>query len=580
MKYTQVLPDQRLNKDEALTYSIPPSLLPNIKIGQIVIVPFRQRKIIGLVLAFSNQSVNYKTKPVEKILSGKIITRNDLAIAKYISKLYISSLAKALFAMVFSLPKKALEFYDKTDKVPGGPNVKFYFGSDKERFKFYQKLILTGRQIAFVFSTRERADFFKKLIKYENEIISSGNSSAEQYILLKKFYEGEIKILIGTRNLIFADCQNELVIVVDDYNHFGQTNDQQPNFNSENLSAIISYEKKIEIILVSDAPTLSALKYRWAYLSKSTSRILIKNYQNYLQLNYFLEEKINEKEKRILIFNPVYNYGLVYCHDCQDFFKCQQCNRNLTYNKEQNSLHCPVCHHRQILEKCLVCQGLNFKTVGFGAENNIEFIRQICPDASLVSAQLTSPNFQQSRLIIATQKIFDYAEENFDIIIVLNFDILLSSHDFDYDEQAIRVLAKLKNMTRGELILLTKIPDHEIFQIISQKDLKEYFKKILARRKEFLLPPFYKLLTIKASQTDPFKLKHELEKFEEKINALADNKNIIWLGFDKEEFEAQKHLWLATAILKISLEIPVNLETKIRQLLYNLPNHWRLKVRL
>ncbi|TSC92686.1 MAG: Uncharacterized protein CEN91_385 [Candidatus Berkelbacteria bacterium Licking1014_85] len=578
--YAEIFPNHKLNSDEPLIYSIPAELIAQIKIGQLVEIPFRKNLIAGVISNFQKSANGVKTKPIARILSGKYFSKNNLAIAKYISQKYYTPLSKTIFSMLPDIPKNNIAFFDKIDKQLLPPKIKYYISDDLSRLNYYNKFYLDSTPTLFLFPTIDRAHYFKKYVNLNGEIISSKTKIQALYSAQKDFYENLNSKLIGTKNLLFFESHRKYRIIIDSYDHFSFESDQQPNIDIEDIASVISAQNNCEIILFSSAMTQRSQSFKSIYLSKSTCKTIVKPTLNQRQIDFLIEVYSNKPSQRTLIFNPVFNYGLLFCSDCNDFFKCKKCFSNLIYNQKAFTLECRKCQQIYAVDKCQKCSGRNYTEFGFGLEKNIENYYSQNKNFALASAKFVSPNIYSSNLVVGTQKIFDYFLKPFDKVIALNFDIILNSHEYDYDENAIQILANLKNLSKKELLVFSNYLDHEIFQIKSQNDLKKFFKNALINRKKFQLPPFAKIINIKAINFDPFKLKNETIKIHQELMKIEKNQQFIISSFSKPEFLSKNNIWQSEAQIKISPFGSKNIDEKLRKILYNLPSSWRMKVKI
>lgn len=85
------------NQYPFFTYKIPKEIIADIKAGQKVKVPFKNKFLTGIIIEISEKKPKYPTKPIEKIISTRpFISENQIKICHWISKYYFSSLYKAI----------------------------------------------------------------------------------------------------------------------------------------------------------------------------------------------------------------------------------------------------------------------------------------------------------------------------------------------------------------------------------------------------------------------------------------------------------------------------------------------------
>ncbi|MCS7186196.1 MAG: primosomal protein N' [Armatimonadota bacterium] len=115
MRYAQVCIDIKLAAiGNLLTYAIPESLDGKVEVGSCVAVPLRERKVVGYVVAVSDQPPNLpegvKIKPVLEVLSPEpLFDEQLLQLAQWIARYYHCSLDEALQIVIPSGWQRAVE---------------------------------------------------------------------------------------------------------------------------------------------------------------------------------------------------------------------------------------------------------------------------------------------------------------------------------------------------------------------------------------------------------------------------------------------------------------------------------------
>ena len=108
MQYAQIVPNIKTDfKQTLFTYKIPASLLPEVKIGSLVKIPFGNRKILGLVFDIKRKRSfkiqNLKLKSIVKIVVSDFEFPTQLKkLSLWISNYYHVPLSQVIFAL---LPK-------------------------------------------------------------------------------------------------------------------------------------------------------------------------------------------------------------------------------------------------------------------------------------------------------------------------------------------------------------------------------------------------------------------------------------------------------------------------------------------
>ncbi|PIP51167.1 hypothetical protein COT76_01640 [Candidatus Berkelbacteria bacterium CG10_big_fil_rev_8_21_14_0_10_33_10] len=575
MKYVEAYVNHRLNNDEPLLYSIKPKDLYKIKIGQLIEVPFRNRKILAVVIKFTNRSVNYKVKNIYRIVSGKIYNNIHFELANYLSNNYYSPIGKNLFSFYGDIPKKIVEnnMFNLEDKTYNQKQVEYYFSNDNQRLKFYEDLIIKNKKIVFAFATLKRAEKFAQLVGYKNNIYSNILNLNDRYDLIHKFTNNDESIIIGTRQAIFLQSNLAHIIVVDEYNHIGHENNSHPNYRSEKIVKILS-KFGIKIYLFSTSPTISSINNKWNYLVDKQPKILFKSYLKSDDLNFYIESLV-EKTNNILIYNPIYRSTSIFCNDCNEYVKCKNCWQNVTGIKSNGQLFCKKCQLDLADNICNLCNGANLKQIRFGLEDNLNLVKNITNDYTEISSYNIGNIDNKNKLVLATSKIFDYFNLKFERVVMFNFDFLVSSRNYNFDEKIIAILSNLKKMAIKELIITTKDEENNFFKLKTQNDLKKFYQAILKKRRDYKLQPFYSVINLVAQDNNPFKLKNDSKIIYQNLNKINE---IICNNFTENIYNSKTKFWQMFLKIKIKKGEKETTKKELKNILYKLPNNWRYKV--
>lgn len=107
--YAEIIPNLRLPKNiNTFTYLVPKELEGEVKVGQIVEIPFRAGRKEGVILELKDK-VNftvYNLKPITKILNPTpLLTNDQFKIIDWLAKYYQSSsalIAKHDFCLILN----------------------------------------------------------------------------------------------------------------------------------------------------------------------------------------------------------------------------------------------------------------------------------------------------------------------------------------------------------------------------------------------------------------------------------------------------------------------------------------------
>lgn len=106
--FAQIIPLRKLPKSiDYFDYKVPKKLSKKIKIGQVVLIPFRRQKIKGIVINFKKTSNFKKVRAILNIIIDKpVINKNQIKLAKFISQYYFVSLSLIIKKIIPPLLKR------------------------------------------------------------------------------------------------------------------------------------------------------------------------------------------------------------------------------------------------------------------------------------------------------------------------------------------------------------------------------------------------------------------------------------------------------------------------------------------
>ena len=119
-KIAQVIPAVRLKRTlHYFDYSISEELSEQIKIGQIVEIPFRNQVVKGVVLnLLENSDSDYELKPINKIIDPlPYLASWQLELIKFMSEYYFVSMAMVLKMILPEIPKRKSEKFKEMENL-------------------------------------------------------------------------------------------------------------------------------------------------------------------------------------------------------------------------------------------------------------------------------------------------------------------------------------------------------------------------------------------------------------------------------------------------------------------------------
>lgn len=303
-------------------YLIPHELLTVIKLGMRVLVPFGRRKLIGIIIAISDESSvpSEKLKNIEQLLDNQAIISDELynliiwASAYYHTPLGMS-FAATLPSLLLQPARKELKIKPNkksTNNIITSPKLQlnpeqqtavtaimaklneFYpclldgvTGSGKTEVYLHiiQQIIDNQKQVLVLVPeinlTPQMLARFQQRYTVEIGLIHSKMTPNQRLQTWLKAQSGELKIIIGARSAIWCDFNAlGLIIVDEEQDPSYKQNQQQLLYSARDVAVFRSRQNKIPLILGSATPSLETLhnaqqsRYHHYHLTKRAGSAL------------------------------------------------------------------------------------------------------------------------------------------------------------------------------------------------------------------------------------------------------------------------------------------------------------------
>lgn len=548
MKYALIKPLIKLKKGlNLLDYSVPGVLSKNLKIGQLVEIPFRNSSKFGVVFHIKNESQeNIKTKDILRISNqNPIISKNQINFYKWFCEYNFSSLN--FLNNIIPLPMK--------NKIKER-DEKFFIYKTPFKLKNINSSILENKQFIFKHNFfEEKISLIKNIIDKNSKngkltlIISPTKAHIEKVLSpLLNFYndkdfriitglthlsklkhneiwnsikDNKIKFIIGTKMSIFYPIDNIATIIVDESENENLNQiDINPRF--EFLPNVLELSKinNSQIIFTTYSPSAylyNLAKEKQLKLLETKEKInteisvldmSTKYFENHL--HFFTEQETKNTKKTLFLLNKKGYSKNLKCRDCNFVFKCDNCNSILSIKNEK--LHCYNCEKSfDTPLSCPKCHGTKFDNFGIGTEQFSEIIKNNFKGKKTIV--IDKDNYEnlklinQNDIIVATRIIIDYIKESEFDLIVIPFSHQFLNNNFDSNEDFFKLISKLISLKPGKIIVQT-IGEQKIHEYIRNNNYASMIEDELNMRKLLKYPPYENILKITLKDTD----KNELDK--------------------------------------------------------------------
>ncbi len=410
--------------------------IADLKIGDIVIVPFGKSEEIGVIwdkkqdtpknikirnikkklnyslsknlIDFINQFSTYNISPrglaLKLCLSNKNIFLKDEILEN--KKNNIQDLKLKLNKE----QKDAVEYLNKfKDKfcvnvlkgVTGSGKTIVYFENIKKILNDKNQVLILLPEI---YLTRQIEDRFYNFFGFKPDVWHSKITPKRRRKIWQGVSKNKIKVVLGARSSLFLPFQKLKLIIIDEEHDTSYKQEDGLIYNARDMAILRSSIEKIPINLVTSVPSIETFnnvqnkKYKLIQLKKRFNNLpfastkivdlnLKKQKNNYISdETHELIEKYIQKGDQVLFFLNKRGHSLMLvCTNCGYKFLCDNCSIYLTYHKNINKLICHYCGVKKKVKN--YCKKTNdhceFYRFGPGVEKIYEELKGRYPNKNI-----------------------------------------------------------------------------------------------------------------------------------------------------------------------------------------------------
>lgn len=364
--------------------------------------------------------------------------------------------------------------------------------------------------------------------------------------LLKGAGQSNYKIILGVRSSIFLPFTKLGLVIVDEEheNSFKQF-DPSPRYNARDAAIVLSRFHGAKTLLGTATPSLetyfntkagkyglieltgrfgdiSLPKIELADTLRARKKKQMRSHFHPALLDQ-IQHTLDAREQIILFQNRRGFAPYMQCSDCATIPKCRHCDVSLTYHKGINQLICHYCGYSAgNIGHCKSCGSNAMKVMGFGTEKIEEELELFFPGVRIARMDLDSTRTRKSYenllsdfdaghidILVGTQMVTKGLDfERVSLVGILDADHLLNYPDFRAYERSFQLMAQVSGRAgrkhkQGKVIIQTSTPLHPIIQMVVKNNYNEVYRSQLMERKQFLYPPYFRLIQIAVKHRTP-----------------------------------------------------------------------------
>ena len=403
-----------------------------LKIGDIVKVPFRNKELIGSVWAEEDRrNIHYKLKEIIEIYKIFPLSHNMITFITKVAEYNMIPLGSVL-KMTLNTPEvflkqkeiipyqhifnpnlvkpnpsqqSTLELIQKNKDVSvlhgvtGSGKTEVYLHLIADVIKNRGQVLLLLPEITLTSQLVQRFEqrFHEACLQWHSQLTPKNRKM--NWLNIAK---GNAKFIVGARSALFLNYQNLQLIIIDEEHDHSFKQEEQPIYHARDMAILKSKIENIPIVLTSATPSIETLhnvtlgKYKYYTLENRFKNAsmpeinitdLRKNKEDGMHcISKLLKKKIEDalqREEQVLLFLNKRGYSsLTICTSCFSKVECPDCNFYLVKHQKHNKLQCHYCGFSIYEPKCKSCNdNTEIKSIGIGVERVLEEVKKLFPSA-------------------------------------------------------------------------------------------------------------------------------------------------------------------------------------------------------
>ncbi len=430
----------------------------NINIGDIVLVPFRNKEITSIVWEINVSPLNnIKLKFISnKIQFSASVKYQLLDFIKRSSNYYLVSLSTIaklvlpvelnhppIISMQQTIPKNVklavlssdqklcLNNFLKATKpvvikgATGSGKTEIYFHAVFEQIKLGKQALIMLPEIAL---SNQIITKFKERFTVFPVIWNSTISKAQKKRILRGIISGEIQIIIGTRSSLFLPYKSLGIIVIDEEHDNSYKQNEGVLYHARDMAVLRSNIEQCKCLLLSATPSIETIynvnlnKYHLITLKNRFFNSILPTIEmvdmrkekpkSDCLLSTKLIQAINytlSKKQQVLLFLNRRGFApLILCKSCGFSFQCKWCSSFMVVHKLLQRLKCHYCGYvTNIPVMCIYCKSKDSLIFyGPGIERVAEQVTALFPNKkiSLISGDNSKKVDSIKKLLMKMEK--------------------------------------------------------------------------------------------------------------------------------------------------------------------------------
>ena len=377
---------------------------------------------------------------------------------------------------------------------------------------------------------------FREALPVPISVVHSGMSTGERQRSWEAARTGASRVVIGTRSAVFTPLCRPVLIVVDEEHDPSYKQQEGFRYSARDLALMRGSMESVPVVLGSATPSLETIhlcatgrcrRLRLAERARGARmpRIALHDVRRLPlmaglseRLIEAIDERLQRHEQTLLFVNRRGFAPVVLCHDCGEAIECRHCDSRLVLHRADRRLRCHHCGADQAIPvRCAACGSPDLISVGSGTQRLAEGLAERFPSARVLRVDRDSTRRRgeldrmvraardgSANILVGTQMLakgHDFPRVT--LVGVVDADAGLLSPDFRAPERVAQLVTQVagragRGALAGEVIVQTRRPRHPLLTALARDGYPAFAAEALAERDEIRLPPFARLVVVRA----------------------------------------------------------------------------------
>jgi len=376
---------------------------------------------------------------------------------------------------------------------------------------------------------------------------------------------GSARVVVGPRSAVFSPIDDVGLIVVDEEQDSAYKQAERPRYHGREVALWRAALEDATIVLGSATPAVESYaagqKGAWSLARmpdrvgkrplpatelvdmraewRASGRDLISR-----RLEDALALRLERGEQALVMLNRRGFASAIVCRSCGDRGECPNCAVSLTYHRQNASLVCHYCDHREAVPSiCRQCGATALHDIGHGTQRLQEALVKRFPTARIerFDADRTQRRGAHTRILssfgrgeidvlVGTQMLakgHDFAAVT--LVGVVGADASLGVPDFRAAERTFQLLTQVagragRGELPGEVILQAHQPDHYAIEAALRHDFEGFYAREIEFRRRLAYPPFSALAVCLCRGKVATQVREEADRLAAALRAVTGDK--------------------------------------------------------